>query len=212
MHVLPYLSYISSLIISLLFPFLIQIFLRTVILCFPSSFVISSPIIILLFPSLLQIFLRKMILYMFSNLRALHGYWAKWQLLHLFSAAFFFPYHRMCMCVLTRCLMGLVSSSQFNTLRPVCDSSEPTGSKSIKKIEFMWGYWNLDRIGRIWWFGFATSTSDQELDAGNSVVALLLLTLLPMFHLFSELETFDPNGSSCFTWRCDKCNQSREWS
>ena len=45
----------------------------------------------------------------------------------------------------------------------------------------------------------ATSTSDQELDAGNSGVALLLLTLLPMFHLFSELETFDPNGSSCFT-------------
>ena len=26
-------------------------------------------------------------------------------------------------------------------------------------------------------------------------------------HLFSELETFDPNGSSSFTWRCDKYNQ-----
>jgi len=138
-HACPSLFVISSLIISLLFPFLIQIFLRTVILCFPSSFVISSPIIILLFPSLLQIFLRKMILYMFPNLRALHGYWAKWQLLHLFSAAFFFPYHRMCMCVLTRCLLGLVSSSQFNTLRSVCDSSEPLGNKSRKKLNLCGG-------------------------------------------------------------------------
>ena len=63
-----------------------------------------------------------------------------------------------------------------------------------KKIEFMWGLLESDRIGRIWWFGLqdadtggspnkedlATSTSDQELDAGNSGVALLLLTQLPM--------------------------------
>ena len=162
MHVLPYLSYIPSLIISLLFPFLIQIFLCTAIPCFPSSFchIITHNYPLISFPDtnisaqddpiyvseftsspwlLSWIFLRKMILYMFPNLRALHGYWAKWQLLHLFSAAFFFPYHRMCMCVLTRCLLGLVSSSQFNTLRPVRDSSEPIGNKSRKKLNLCGG-------------------------------------------------------------------------
>ena len=138
-HACPSLFVISSLIISLLFPSLIQIFLRTTILCFPSSFAISSPIISLLFPSLIQIFPRKLILYMFLNLWALHGYWAKWQLLHIFFVIFFFPYHRMCMCVLTRCLSGLVSSSQFNTHWPVRDSSEPIGNKSRKKLNLCGG-------------------------------------------------------------------------
>jgi hypothetical protein len=42
----------------------------------------------------------------------------------------------MCMCVLTRCLLGLVASSQFNALRPVRgDALEHTGtSRKIDRI------------------------------------------------------------------------------